>query len=991
MKRLFIAVILIFSISTAFAQIVNKAEYFFDNDPGQGNGTPIIISNPGMSVSFPASIPVNLPTGFHWLAIRVKDSEGKWSLFQRRDFYVSQPATDLPIITNAEYFFDADPGVGNGTSLNFQTPGFSVSQTFPIAVPVNMAAGKHRLAIRVKDQSGHWSLFQNDTILVGGSTASITCPGNVVVTAASGQCASIVNNIDPIISPQGTSFTYSFTGATTGNGTGTASGKSFNVGVTTVTYALTDVPATSCSFSITVNSGTTASVSINTSTTSICAGQNVTFTTTPVNGGFTPSYQWKLNGNNIPGAIYSPYISSSLADGDVVSVVMTSSMSCASPSSATSNAITMTVHPIITPSVSISASATSICPGQSVTFTATPTNGGTQPLYQWVKNGLLVGSGTTVYQTSDLANGDSVYMILYNTTDCLPNIDITSNVIHITASQTVTPTVSITSTATTICTGQSVTFTATPTNGGANPVYEWMINNNAVGTNSNSFQTSSLQNGDVVKVSMVSSLGCANPRQAISNSLSMTVGASVTPSVTIGVVPGSSLCSGALAVFTASPVSGAGNSPTYQWKRNGVNISGATSSTYQSSTLQNGDVIRVAMTSSLSCANPKTVLSNDSATMVINSIALAPSVTILSTATNICQGQTVKFTAVPTNGGEIPGYQWKLNGSNIGENIDTFSTSSLQNGDVITVEMTTSVACATTPTAVSAPLAMNISTSATYYADLDGDGYGSSASGTIQSCGPVTGYVANNSDCNDSNAAVHPNATEICGNGIDDNCNGQIDENCTEGLPTLITKTYPVKEGDAGYTILNVEVKLDIPAIQPVSVSYITSNANATAGLDYVALNGVLTIPAGATSGIVQLKVIGDLLREDNEIFWLTFTNPVNVLLGSDPRTRIMIIDDDKGKPNSASPNSDVLTEVTPFKIPTVAKRNTVWMIPQIGNYENDVTIVNVQGQIVSRFINYKNQTSLGNIASGLYFYKIRIKESSGQYKYYSGRLLITE
>ena len=113
MKRLFIAVLMILSITTAFAQIVNNAEYFFDHDPGPGNGTPISVSTPGVSVSFPAHIPINLSPGFHWLGIRVKDSDGKWSLFQRRNFYVSQPGTDLPIITKAEYFFDTDPGVGN--------------------------------------------------------------------------------------------------------------------------------------------------------------------------------------------------------------------------------------------------------------------------------------------------------------------------------------------------------------------------------------------------------------------------------------------------------------------------------------------------------------------------------------------------------------------------------------------------------------------------------------------------------------------------------------------------------------------------------------------------------------------------------------------------------------------------------------------------------------------------------------------------------------
>lgn len=59
-----------------------------------------------------------------------------------------------------------------------------------------------------------------------------------------------------------------------------------------------------------------------------------------------------------------------------------------------------------------------------------------------------------------------------------------------------------------------------------------------------------------------------------------------------------------------------------------------------------------------------------------------------------------------------------------------------------------------------------------YYADVDQDGYGNSNS---PSCYSQAGYVLNNSDCNDTNAAINPNATEIYGNGIDDNCNGIID------------------------------------------------------------------------------------------------------------------------------------------------------------------------------------------------------------------------
>jgi hypothetical protein len=84
----------------------------------------------------------------------------------------------------------------------------------------------------------------------------------------------------------------------------------------------------------------TPSVSISASPGStICAGTNVTFTATPTNGG-TPSYQWKLNGNNV-GTNSNTYSNNALVNGDQVSVVMTSSLANASPQTATSNIITM--------------------------------------------------------------------------------------------------------------------------------------------------------------------------------------------------------------------------------------------------------------------------------------------------------------------------------------------------------------------------------------------------------------------------------------------------------------------------------------------------------------------------------------------------------------------------------------------------------------------------------------------------------------------------
>src|SRR5687767_7081633 len=409
--------------------------------------------------------------------------------------------------------------------------------------------------------------------------------------------------------------------------------------------------ATSNGITMTVTPTVTPSVSISANPgNTICVGTNVTFTATPTNGG-TPLYQWRLNGNNV-GTNSNTYSNSALANGDVVTVVMTSSLGCASPTTATSNGITMTVTPTVVPSVSIGANpGNTICAGTNVTFTATPTNGGS-PSYQWRLNGNNVGTNSNTYSNSALANGDVVTVVMTSSLGCASPTTATSNGITMTVTPTVVPSVNISANpGNTICAGTNVTFTATPTNGGT-PLYQWKLNGNNVGTNSATYSNGALVNGDVVTVEMTSSLGCANPANATSNAITMTVGSTVVPGVSISANPGNTTCAGTNVTFTATPTNG--GTPSYQWRLNGNNV-GTNSATYSNNALVNGDVVTVIMTSSLGCASPATATSTG-ITMVITS-TVTPSVSIAANPGNtICAGTNVTFTVTPTNGG-TPSYQ----------------------------------------------------------------------------------------------------------------------------------------------------------------------------------------------------------------------------------------------------------------------------------------------------------------------------------------------
>ena len=63
----------------------------------------------------------------------------------------------------------------------------------------------------------------------------------------------------------------------------------------------------------------------------------------------------------------------------------------------------------------------------------------------------------------------------------------------------------------------------------------------------------------------------------------------------------------------------------------------------------------------------------------------------------------------------------------------------------------------------------------TWYADVDGDSYGDPAS-TQTACGQPSGYVSDNTDCDDTRTAVNPGASEVCGDGLDNDCDGNTDD-----------------------------------------------------------------------------------------------------------------------------------------------------------------------------------------------------------------------
>ena len=154
----------------------------------------------------------------------------------------------------------------------------------------------------------------------------------------------------------------------------------------------------------------------------------------------------------------------------------------------------------------------SVTTGQPATFSVVAT--GTAPLtYQWYMSGAAVGtnSGTfTIPQASSSQTGAQIYVNVSNSAGATK-----SNTVSLTVSSAATaPTISQQPASVTVAAGQAASFSVTAT-GTAPLTYQWFMNGNKVGTNSNSYsiaQTTAAQNGAQIYATVTNTVGTATSR-----------------------------------------------------------------------------------------------------------------------------------------------------------------------------------------------------------------------------------------------------------------------------------------------------------------------------------------------------------------------------------------------------------------------------------------------------------------------------------------------
>lgn len=182
--------------TTLVGQGVTAAEYFWDTDPGVGNGTTLQAVDGTFGQALEAvlaetsSLP---PLGPHKLGIRVRDVNNNWGPVFTTIVVIDPSIITAPDIqvTVAEYFWDNDPGQGNGTAMLAFDGNYNSALEAIVAVTATLPpVGAHVLRMRARDANNTWGpLF---SVVVDVMPGVVSFP-EVKVTAAE----YYLNDLDP--------------------------------------------------------------------------------------------------------------------------------------------------------------------------------------------------------------------------------------------------------------------------------------------------------------------------------------------------------------------------------------------------------------------------------------------------------------------------------------------------------------------------------------------------------------------------------------------------------------------------------------------------------------------------------------------------------------------------------------------------------------------------------------------------------------------------
>ena len=521
--------------------------------------------------------------------------------------------------------------------------------------------------VSATDAGNYSVLVSNAVSTVTSTAAALTVITPPVITASPApQTQAVGSSANFSVTATGSAplnYFWLKNGATIANGTKYAGVNASNLTVATLTTADAgnfSVIITNLAGSVTSSIAPLTVVSSPTITTppasvAVVAGANAAFTVTAA--GSTPLfYQWLknsaplANGGNISGAATATLSISAATTADAAGYSVTVSNALGA---VTSTAATLTVA--IPPAITTAPVGTTILAGSNVTFTVTAT--GTAPLaYQWLKNGGVIAGATaaTLTLTKVSATDAANYSVaVTNAVGSATSSAATLIVLVPPAITTQPANISVTQ-------GNNAAFAVTAT--GTAPLnFQWLKNGVPIsGANSNVLTLSVVTTNDAASYSVVVTNIVGT---LASSSATLTV---LVPPTILSQPVSATILAGSNVTFT---VVASGTPPlTYQWQKNGGNISGATTATLTLANVSAADTASYAVV----VGNATTSVTSSSATLTV---LIAPAITTQPANVSITQGNAASF-AVTATGTAPLSFQWLKNGvpiSGANSNVLTFS------------------------------------------------------------------------------------------------------------------------------------------------------------------------------------------------------------------------------------------------------------------------------------------------------------------------------
>jgi PKD repeat protein len=368
-----------------------RAEYWVDSDPGFGNATAFAISEGASSCTVPTGA---LSEGYHMIGLRVKNNKN-WSQTYLYMFFAD--AFDAPDISAAEYFLDDDPGLGKAKPIAVNPKSTSVA--FSLQQMDTLSRGYHIIGMRAK-RSGVWSQTYRRRFF----NLDMNVAMNVEKVVAWWDDSEERINVP---------FTIQDGVAVIDNHILDASGLTY--GLHTLYVRATADTRESATYSFEVCKNAVPQFTI-LDEESICVNQEVIILDESQDVQPETTFAWDMNGDGKAEYTEKGDFMHTFTKAGTYTVTLTvkTGDGCESVYSRE-----IYVHPTSAPSVSLSRSKSKNCAGESVTFTANPTNGGENPSYTWYRNdNEIAGVKESQLTLDDLQNGDKIKVQLTTDNPC---------------------------------------------------------------------------------------------------------------------------------------------------------------------------------------------------------------------------------------------------------------------------------------------------------------------------------------------------------------------------------------------------------------------------------------------------------------------------------------------------------------------------------------------------------------------------------------------